>query len=52
MRETVEVMDIEIEQKGNKKEFLENKVGLPDCKVIEEINRLGLSKLSSQKKRW
>ena len=31
-------MDIEIEQKDNKKEFLENKIGLPDSKVIEETN--------------
>ena len=51
MWETIEDMDIEIEQKDNKKEILGNKVGLPDCKVIEKINRLGLNKITS-KKRW
>ena len=40
MRDTIEYMDIEIEQKDNKIDFLENKVGKPDCKVIEEMNRL------------
>ena len=39
--DTIEDMDIEIEQKVSKIEFLENKIGLPDCKVIEEMNRLG-----------
>ena len=51
MRDTFEDMDIEKEQKDNKIEFLENEIGLPDCKVIEEMNILGLNKISS-KKRW
>ena len=34
-------MDIKIEQKDNKIQFLENKIGIPDCKVIEEMNKLG-----------
>ena len=34
-------MYIEIVQKDNTMEFLENKIGLPDCKVIEEMNKLG-----------
>ena len=49
MGDTIEDMDIEIEQK-DKIEFLENKIGLPDCKVIEEMNRLGLNKISSKRK--
>ena len=42
-------MDIEKAQKDNKIEFLENKIGLPDSKVIEEMNGLGLNKISSKK---
>ena len=34
-------MDLEIEQKDNKTEFLENKIRSPDCKIIEEMNKLG-----------
>ena len=34
MRDTIEDMDIEIEQRDNKLEFLENKIRLPDCKVV------------------
>ena len=37
-------------QKDIKKEFLENKIGLLDYKNIEEINRLGSNKISSEKK--
>ena len=50
LRDAIEDMDIEIDQKDNKGEFSENKTGLPDCKIIEEINRLGLSKISSKEK--
>ena len=50
MGETIEDMDIEIEQKDSKIEFLENKIGLPDTKVNEEMNRLGLNKISSERK--
>ena len=41
-------MDIEIEQKDNKRQPLENKIILLDCKVIEETNRLGINKISSK----
>ena len=44
MGDTIENMDIEIEQKNNKIEFLENRTGLPDSEVFEEINKLGLNK--------
>ena len=50
MRDTIEYMDIEIEQKDNKIESLENKIGLPDCRVIEEMNRLGLNKITFKRK--
>ena len=43
-------MDIEIEQKDNKIEFLEIKLGLPDSKVTEGMNNLAMKKLSSKKK--
>ena len=41
MEDTIEDMDIEKEQKGNKEEFFENKIKLPDCKVTDERNKLG-----------
>ena len=41
MGDTTEDMDIGIEQKDNKLEFLENRIGLPDCKVFDEMNKLG-----------
>ena len=43
-------MDIELEQKCIKIEFLENIIGFPDCKVIEEVNERGLKKLSTKRK--
>ena len=39
--DTIEDLDEEMEKKANKIEFSENKVGLPDRKVIEEMNKLG-----------
>ena len=49
MRDTIEDMDIDIEQKGNTTEFLEKEVDSPDCKVIEERNRLRFKKISSKR---
>ena len=49
-RDTVEDLDIGIEQKDNKIDFLEKKIGLPVYKVIEEMNRQELSKMSSKRK--
>ena len=43
-------MDIEIEQKDNKVELLESKLGLADAKVVEEMSELGLKKISSERK--
>ena len=42
-------MDIEIEQKDNKKEFSENKIGFSDSKVIEEMNKQELKKYQPRK---
>ena len=50
MGDTIEDMDMEIEQKDNIIEFFERKIGLPDSKVTEEKNRLGLSKVSSERR--
>ena len=41
MGDTIEDMDIEIEQKDKKIEYLEIKIGLKDSKVIEEKNKYG-----------
>ena len=38
MGDTIEDMDIEIEQKDKKRELLENKIGLPVRKFIEDMN--------------
>ena len=51
MGETISDMDMEIEQKDNKIQFLEDKIGIPDSKVIEEMNRLDLNKLSCKEKK-
>ena len=40
MGEIISDIDIELEQKDNKLQFLEDKKGTPDSKVIEEMNRL------------
>ena len=50
MGETISDMDVEIEQKDNKIQFLEDKIGIPDSKVIEEMNRLDLNKISCKEK--
>ena len=49
MWDTIEDMDIKIEQKDNKIEFLEYNIGLQGCKNIQEMNKLGLNKLSSER---
>ena len=50
MGNSTEDMELELEQKDKKSEFLENKRALPDSKVIEKMNRLGLKKVSSNRK--
>ena len=46
MADTIENLDLEIEQKDKKREFSGNKIGLQDSKVIEEMNKLGEIKRS------
>ena len=48
--DTINDMDIELEEKDNKKSFLENKIGVTDDRVIEEMNRLDLNKISDKEK--
>ena len=50
MGDTISDMDIELEQKDNKISFLENKIGVTDDKVVEEMNKLDLNKLSNKEK--
>ena len=40
MGETISDMDMKLEQKGSKRHFLENEIGMSDSKIIEEMNRL------------
>ena len=37
MGETISDMYLELEQKDNKKQFLEDKIGIPDSEVMEEM---------------
>ena len=50
MGDTIDDMDIEIEQKDSKISFLENKIGVTDDKIVEEMNRLDLNKISDKEK--
>ena len=50
MGETISDMDKEIEQKENKIQFLEDEIGKPNSKVIEEMNRSDLNKISITEK--
>ena len=50
MADTINDMDVEKVQKDNKISFLENKIGVTDDKVIEEMNRLNLNKISDKEK--
>ena len=47
--DTIEDVDIEIEQKHKKIEVLENKIRLPDSKVVEEMKKVELLEISSKK---
>ena len=48
--DTINDMDVEIEQKDNKISFLENKIGVTDDKIVEELNRLDLNKITDKEK--
>ena len=51
MVETIGDMDIDLEQKINKISLLENKIGIADGKVVEEVNKLDLNKKSNKNTR-
>ena len=44
LEDTTEHVDLELKQKDNEIELLENKIGLPESEVIEQMNRLGVKK--------
>ena len=50
MGDTINDMDVEIEQKDNKISFLENKRGVTDDKIVEEMKRLDLNKITDKEK--
>ena len=50
MGDTISDMTIELEQKDNKIQFLEDEIGTPDPKIVEEMNGLDLNKISSKDK--
>ena len=50
MGDTINDMDVEIEQKDNKISFLENKIGITDDQIVEEMNRLDLNKITKKEK--
>ena len=50
MRERISDLDIELEQKGRKTQSLEGTIGIPDSKVVEDMNRLDLNKQPSKDK--
>ena len=50
MGDTISQMDVELEQNDNNMHFSEDKIGIPDFKVVEEENRLDLNKISSKGK--
>ena len=50
MGDTINDMDVEIEQKDNKILFLENKIGVTDDELVEEMNRLDLKKITDKEK--
>ena len=48
MGDTINDMDVEIEQKDNKISFLEIKIGVTDDKIEEEMKRLDLNRITDK----
>ena len=48
MGETISDMDKELEQKDNTLQLLEDKIGIPHSKIVEDMKRLHLNILSSK----
>ena len=49
MGETISDRDIELEQKDNQIQFLEDRIGTSASKIREEMNRGDLNKISNKK---
>ena len=41
-------MDIQLEQKDNKRQFLDDETGMPDSKIVDKMKRLHLNKITSK----
>ena len=50
MGETISDMEVELEQNDNKTQTIEDKIKIPDSKVIEEMYRLNLNTKSNNEK--
>ena len=50
MGETIGDMDIELERKDSKISFLENKIGIADDKIVEQMIKLDLNTISNKEK--
>ena len=50
MGETISDIDVELQRKYKKIQFLEDKIGTPDSEIVEEMNRLDSNEISSQDK--
>ena len=51
MGDNINDMDVEIEQKDNKINFLESKIGITHDKVVEEMHNLNLNKTCDKEKK-
>ena len=50
MGDTINDMDVEMEENDNKINFLENKIGITDDKVVEEMIKYDLYKIANKEK--
>ena len=48
MGQTITDLDIDIEEKNNRTSFSENEMGIAGNKVVEEMNKLNLNKISKR----
>ena len=44
MAEIISYMDRELGQRDNRIYFLEDEIGIPDSKIVQDMNRLDLNK--------
>ena len=50
MADTINETAVEIEQSDDKISFLENKIGIADDRVVDEMNKLDLNKISNKER--